>query len=451
MIPTSPDVRTLVGDFAEQVDNRSLLYEKFSLPKVWGQAEGRKLNEAARWSILRIVWRGGELLAGDAKALESRASRRNVQPHNTERMRHEARVASKMATVAKPDSVLAQAATDNARNLLAALARSYEGRVVTFEATLGGRLLVNLAGGVVENAGICLDRCFGLPFLPGSAVKGIARSQALSEIRQTKGTEKTRMLAGATALFGFGQQDIARDGVFAWAASDARPARDMAAAMGGKDFKGVASFLPAYPTSVPRLVVDMVNPHYPDYYRGKRPKATDDENPVPNYFPAVEKGASFGFAVLLNRIPECGGFTAEELLRLARGWVERAITRKGAGAKTAAGYGWFMLGPPPKGEQAPTVIPANSGEREPAPVSPADAFIRKWRGGLSTKSNFVVALPELVAIADDEDLKRAFETVIPDAERRRLRRNNPYWQAFTNGKHAEAGRSILQRLRLELN
>ena len=88
----------------------------------------------------------------------------------------------------------------------------------------------------------------------------------------------------------------------------------------------------------------MVNPHYPEYYRGKRERATDNENPIPNYFPAVEAGAAFGFAVLLNRTP--GSFDGGELLGAARGWAERALTEKGAGAKTAAGYGWFKLGAP---------------------------------------------------------------------------------------------------------
>ena len=38
-------------------------------------------------------------------------------------------------------------------------------------AQLQARLMVNMAGGVMENAGLCLDR-FGLPYIPGSAVKG---------------------------------------------------------------------------------------------------------------------------------------------------------------------------------------------------------------------------------------------------------------------------------------
>jgi CRISPR type III-B/RAMP module RAMP protein Cmr6 len=362
-------------------------------------------------------------------------------------------VAGKMAAIAKPDDKLPAAANANATRFLADLAKSFAGRVVTFEATLGARLLVNLAGGVIENAGIALDRCFGLPFIPGSAVKGIARAQALWEIHDAHGEDKERLLRLAMRLFGYGANDIKPMGDFGWAGGAAAASR-VADEIGSTDFKGCACFLPAYPTTPPVLVVDMVNPHYPEYYRGQRDRATDNESPVPNYFPAVEAGSSFGFAVLLNRIPKGDGVSAGDLLNQAKQWLERAVISKGVGAKTAAGYGWFELGR----KTAPSPKPATAGASSaPAtttaptpPSSPADAFIAKWRGRLATTGNFAAALPELAALADDAELKRAFEAVIPENERRRLRKNHPYWQSFTSGRHGEAGKKILARLGLNL-
>lgn len=453
MIPISPDVRQLVGDWADYVDNRGLLHEKFALPKVWGAGEERKLNDAGRWSVLRIVSRGPDLLRKDAERLRREAGGRNVQPHVRERKERDAGIAEKMAKVARFDPELAKSANNNATRFLANLAKSYGGRVVTFEATLAARLLVNLAGGVVENAGIALDRCFGLPFIPGSAVKGIARSQALWEIHKAKGDEKRRLLQLAMLLFGYGANDIKGKGDFAWAGS-AESARAVATEIGGTDFKGCACFLPAYPTTPPTLVVDMVNPHYPDYYGGRKQRAEDNENPVPNYFPAVEAGSAFGFAVLLNRVPENAGVTTEALLSQAKEWLQRAVTRKGVGAKTAAGYGWFELGrrTPTATTQPPGDAAATSGTAGTiaAPTSPVDTLIAKWRGKLATTGNFVVALPEIAALADDADLKRVFEAVIPEQERRRNRKNHPYWQSFTSGRHGEAGKKILARLGFKL-
>jgi CRISPR type III-B/RAMP module RAMP protein Cmr6 len=453
MIPMSPDVRRLVGDWAEQVENRSLLHEKFALPKVWGVEGDDKLDNAGRWSVLRIVTGGSDLLRKDAERLRREAGGRNVQAHVRQRKERDAAIAENMAKVAQPDRNLTQSANANATRFLADLDKSFSGRVVTFEATLGARLLINLAGGVIENAGIALDRCFGLPFIPGSAVKGIARSQALWEIREAADDEKKKLLKYAMLLFGFGANDIKGKGDFAWASGESE-AKAVADELGASDFKGCACFMPAYPTTPPVLVVDMVNPHYPKYYRGDRQKAEDNESPIPNYFPAVEAGSSFGFAVLLNRVPPISNVTPDELLHQAKQWLERAITRKGVGAKTGAGYGWFELGR----KTAPSTQSATAGASSaPAtiaaptpPSSPADAFIAKWRGKLGTTGNFVAALPELAALADDAELKRAFEAVIPESERGCLRKNNPYWQSFTSGRHGEAGKEILARLGLKL-
>lgn len=447
MIPLTRDVAALVGEWAEGVQNRSLLHEKFALPKVWDAGEHSKLNDAGRWSVLRIVTRGADLLRGDAQRLRREASGRNVRPDVAERKEHEARIAEKMANIARVDTALASVESQNAIRFLTDLGKSFPGQIVTFEATLGSRMMVNLAGGVVENAGIALDRCFGLPFIPGSAVKGISRAQALWEIHETKGEDKLRLLQLAMLLFGYGAHDLTTKGDFGWAGSS--QAQAVGDEIGTRDFKGCACFLPAYPTTTPNLVVDMVNPHYPDYYAGRRQRAEDNESPIPNYFPAVEAGSSFGFAVLLNRIPEPFHFSPADLMKQAREWLERGVTRKGVGAKTAAGYGWFELG---RKQVRPNAAAAQShaGTAAPAvPDSPVDQLISRFKS-LNTKDNFPAALPLMAALPTDADLRRAFETLVPAHERGRLRKQNPYWQAFTSGKAGADGQKILARLGLKL-
>ncbi len=446
MIPLTRDVAALVGPWAEGVENRSLLHEKFALPKVWDAGDGGKLNDAGRWSVLRIVARGSELLRGDAQRLRREAGGRNTRPDVAERKERDAHIAEKMATIGRVDNALAKVGNNNARRFLTDLERSFSGMVVTFEATLGSPMMVNLAGGVVENAGIALDRCFGLPLIPGSAVKGITRVQALWEIHQAKGDEKPRLLRLAMLLFGYGAHDLRGD--FGWAGG-ARDAQAIAEAIGAQDFKGCACFLPAYPTNQATLVVDMVNPHYPSYYSGRSPRAEDNENPIPNYFPAVETGSTFGFAALLNRVPNFPSITAASLLAQVKQWLERAVTRKGVGAKTAAGYGWFELGrkdaalfPAAAAQVAAPTTPAT-------PASPVDPIVARFKN-LNTKDNFPAALPQMNALASDADLRRAFETLVPTGERNKLRKNNPYWQAFTSGKAAADGQKILVRLGLKL-
>jgi CRISPR type III-B/RAMP module RAMP protein Cmr6 len=444
MIPISPDVRQLIGDWAEKVDNRSLLYEKFGLPKVWGAGEEGKLDNAGRWNILRIVWRGSDLLRGDAQRLRREADGRNTRPDVARRKRRDANVAEKMASVAPVDDTLARVVNERAHRFLDDLKKCFNGMVVTFEATLGARMMINMTGGVVENAGIALDRCFGMPLIPGSAVKGITRVQALWEVREAKGDEKRKLLRLAMIVFGYGAHDLRGD--FGWAGGE-QEAQSVADELGSQDFKGCACFLPAYPTTPAKLVVDMVNPHYPNYYGGKQPRAEDNENPIPNYFPAVEAGSSFGFAVVLNRLPSLPDLTSDTLLNQVKTWLERAVTRKGVGAKTAAGYGWFELG---RREVVLATAPSpTAGGTQVSSASPADQIIAQFKN-LNTKANFPAALPQLAALADTADLKRAFETLIPASERTKLRKTNPYWQAFTSGKAGADGQKILARLNIKL-
>lgn len=449
MIPMASDLAPLIGEFAEGVENRSLLFEKFSLPKL--DLEGRQWKDAGRWSVLRIVTRGGDLLREDSSNFRRRASGRNVDPRNAEQFEAQAQVAEKLSKVGLFDTLSGKALEKNKR-FLEELSTTYGKRVATLEARLAGRLLVNLAGGVVENAGICLDRCFGLPYLPGSAVKGIVRATALWEITAESGEKKRELLRKAMLIFGHNGNDL-KKGDFAWAAGET----GLAVKIAGEevDRKGCVTFLPGLPLGTPKLVVDMINSHYPKYYQGRSKKATDDENPVPNYFPAVEAGSAFGFALVVEGLPENCEVGTEAILAQARAWLEAAITQKGAGAKAAAGYGWFQVGD----AMTPGTLPDGRGSvlRETeagtgsAEVSAAEGLIAAWQGRLKTKDNFPAALPKLAELTDVGELRTVFEAVIPEAERRKTRKGNPYWQAFTSGKHGETGKKILDRLGIKLS
>jgi CRISPR type III-B/RAMP module RAMP protein Cmr6 len=255
------------------------------------------------------------------------------------------------------------------------------------------RLLLNMAGGVMENAGLCLHRFSGLPFIPGNAVKGCARRATLAALREwvvvNNGTMPTdtsnNPLASACAIFATPEEMLAAIArVFGW--SDAEwndknhkksgtPQSDFRWACGDdrwreirhavraalwrdrfgdepfdedrgnrtlKQHAGSVAFLPAYPWSekaehrpTPDLELDVVTCHHPDYYQGKLPVATDTENPIPVVFPAVAPGHVFAFAVLPLR--GCN----DALRQHARTWLKTGLEVFGLGAKTAAGYGWF--------------------------------------------------------------------------------------------------------------
>jgi len=239
---------------------------------------------------------------------------------------------------------LSQTRARHSNQLLTLLEQSYAGRVKTFVGTLKSRLLINMAGGVMENAGLALDRCFGLPYIPGSSIKGVARNVALWEIKQTEDpAQKQKLLRTALLAFGFIGKDLGSRGDFSWAAGNESVIKVKATLPKADEFKGLCSFLPAYPSSADNLsiVADCMTPH---------PSAQDSAqgrgNPRPLFYPAVEVGSSFAFAVLGQRIlPKeiLDKVEHTEVLEQAEKWVIQAIEESGLGAKTGAGYGWFGI------------------------------------------------------------------------------------------------------------
>lgn len=181
-----------------------------------------------------------------------------------------------------------------------------------FVLTSGGRLLVNHSGGLIENAGLCLHRFFNEPMIPGSALKGIALRVALRRFR-----ENALDSATVKRLFGYPTNVEEFDRVIC---PDKRQRSEFVSS-------GRVAFLPAFPAdSAWKLVVDVQTPH----------GGNDYTNPIPSFFLAVEKGARFHFVV--KRIAGA----SEEDCKLAEELLRNALFEIGVGAKTAAGYGWFI-------------------------------------------------------------------------------------------------------------
>ena len=229
---------------------------------------------------------------------------------------------------------------------------------------LQARLILNASSGVLENAGLCLDRFSGIPFIPGSAVKGCARRMALQTLsEQTINTAKAKLLGDIARAFGWGDSDwkegrnrkgelysdfefacgegrsweqvreLAADhlrGLLRLKINSQRPIWEQLGSYGGD-----VCCLPGFPWELPAgdLELDVLTSHHPSYYSSPDiPVALDTEEPNPVVFPTVAPGLLFAFAV----VP---GDT--DLARSARGWLHRGLETFGLGGKTSAGYGWF--------------------------------------------------------------------------------------------------------------
>ena len=190
----------------------------------------------------------------------------------------------------------------------------------TFVATLRSNLIVNQAGGVLENAGISLHPHFNVPILPGSAVKGVARHAAWCQWRAEKDPARKVDLAERIArTFGCPTQNDALD----------KALKDLKVAERSGSVTFMAAF-PCDPSGEPApatLAVDILTPH----------GGNDWTDPVPNPFPVVAKGTSFKFAV--GPVGPAGEQCLEDAVR----WLQKGLTEGGLGAKTAVGYGAFDI------------------------------------------------------------------------------------------------------------
>lgn len=260
-------------------------------------------------------------------------------------------------------------------------------------AHLKSRLIVDMAVGVMENAGLLMNR-FGLPFIPGTAIKGCARRFAIQGLMEQEFIElKVDRLVSIALCFGWSASDWEpgrrwRDGQqaepnsdFWWAMAEdegdgsgdekrneiwhkvsgevmTRLLHNLQALEGDSRskslpaFAGLVSFLPAQavdtsgmdfselpikPPPLGQLEPDVLTCHHSKYY-SKQPEmavALDTELPIPVVFPTVAPGHVFAFPLV--RVRSC----SDDLLQTAREWLSQGLQTFGIGAKTNAGYGWF--------------------------------------------------------------------------------------------------------------
>lgn len=176
---------------------------------------------------------------------------------------------------------------------------------VTFTARPEWRVVVGLSTNAVLETGITLDPVVGVPLIPASALKGVTRCYA-------------ERLAGAPP----DQLDLR----FGWQADEQGGCGDLV-------------FFSGTPVTPPEIERDVVCPIYGDYYRGDEPPA-GYLNARPFFFLAVGKASYYQFGVAsLSGDRRAAQEGAD--------WLQRALETVGVGAKTAAGYGYWVIESPP--------------------------------------------------------------------------------------------------------
>ena len=198
-------------------------------------------------------------------------------------------------------------------------------RASRFRATTTGPLTLHLArASGLENAGIHLHPVYGFVCLPGSGLKGMARSYA-ETVWLPDQQDPVAAWNDIRTVFGWApKSEIAKS----WRPPGVEDADGSSA--------GAVMFHDAWPVTWPRLESDIVNNHHNKYYACEDdPGDWDEPNMV--FFLSVQADTTFDFAVSVR-----SGMDGS-LPTLACTWLQAALVHEGAGAKTNAGYGRFRL------------------------------------------------------------------------------------------------------------
>ena len=172
-------------------------------------------------------------------------------------------------------------------------------------AAVQGRMAVGLGDESVLETSVTLHRTYGVPVIPGSALKGLAASFARNRIGGlwAKGQPAYKTVFGKTEESGY---VVFHDALYVPRSASGQPLRR-----------------------------DVITVHHPDYYQNKRdaaPADWDDPNPVPFL------SATGEYLIALSAIPGCE-------IWLERAWeiLKLAVEQEGIGAKTSSGYGRMKL------------------------------------------------------------------------------------------------------------
>jgi CRISPR-associated protein Cmr6 len=229
------------------------------------------------------------------------------------------------------------------------------------DCTFDWRMIVGLGNESVYDTSMTLHHVYGIPYIPASAVKGVVRSWIITE------------------RFGRDEKDAIKDNGFCDVFGCPKEIEGINSHY-NEDRQGKVWFFDAFPLSEPKIEVDIMNPHYGDYYAEKKANG----NPVPpadylkpnpiTFLTVGEKdkegnplqfqfhmgikekdneaiGAGSRLLKDSNKLPikvrksgtnelvEASANT--RLLNITEAWLIKALEEHGIGAKTAVGYGYM--------------------------------------------------------------------------------------------------------------
>jgi len=172
------------------------------------------------------------------------------------------------------------------------------------KARVDGRMIIGLAHDSVLETSITLHRVLSVPYIPGTALKGVASSFAQHRLEP----EWSPSLENGAHSILFGNPESA----------------------------GYVTFFDAMPLpGTSRLLADVITVHHMDYYAGQDVPPADWDNPNPVQF--ISANGTYLIALA----------GPSEWVDAAFAILSHALRLMGIGARTSSGYGRLVMDPGP--------------------------------------------------------------------------------------------------------
>ena len=246
------------------------------------------------------------------------------------------------------------------------------------------RLIIGLGGKGTLKMGITLHHLYGFPYIPGSALKGLARTFGIYKIAEglgipnldgdeikalKKNKQKTPMqildmllempLDKDPATKGYREQFNAMESFFEKQLKqnpkikakekpighlslieflDLKKVNDFRRIFGTMENTGQIVFFDSIPAVIENIIaVEIMTPHFSKYYQeGKFPQ--ENQKPGPLVYLAVKEGVPFLFCLDYRKDPT---ESETRLLATAKKWLYNGFILFGIGGKTSSGMGRF--------------------------------------------------------------------------------------------------------------
>ncbi|BBJ28674.1 type III-B CRISPR module RAMP protein Cmr6 [Athalassotoga saccharophila] len=193
-------------------------------------------------------------------------------------------------------------------------------KVIAKQFVIKGKMVIGLGNESVYETGMTLHHVFGFPYIPGQSIKGVVRSYIINEI------------------FDKSEEEALKDELFCYIFGSPENS------FYKKATEGKMIFFDAYPSTKPRLKVDILNPHYQPYYIENNKFPVDYYNPIPVFFLTIDNNTQFYFMVAIKGDAKIEEFKTkvhsdDTVINYVLKNIQKALKENGIGSKTTVGYG----------------------------------------------------------------------------------------------------------------